>query len=474
MTMSCVRKDAAVDEQTLQRLIADGESNTVEFKIKAPRPAELAERMCGMANTRTGGMIIFGVEDATRTPVGVAEPSDTVDIALRAARMLKPPLPITDSTIQITTLDTRKLVIMHIPANLGTLYQYTGAFLVRRGTHTVALALDEINAYLNAYGAGRWEIGVAPRAMLEDIDTVAVERHLAFRAERSRERQRYVEPADLLLSLEAAARDLQSSALRPTNAGLLMFGYDPQLHLPQSEVVCIKYADTIGVRSYLDRRNLRGTLPELINQTSLFLKQFIRVGATIRGFFREDEPEYPHEALREAVVNAIVHRDYSRLGETVRVFMYDDRVEVRSPGGLLPGISLADLVAMRVRSVPRNPVLAGYLRDRPGYMERIGSGIRFMVSEMRRMDLPDPEFTDHQDFVVTFRNGDRVAEHPGLNERQRMGLRIVHEQGSISTPEYCAVTGAPERTGLRDLQSLVAKGLLVVRGKKRGQRFYLP
>ena len=463
-----------MNETTLRELIAGGETATVEFKIKAPRPAELAERICGMANTRSGGVIIFGVADETHEPVGVPEPSDAVDIALRAARMLKPPLPIADSIIQHWTLDGRKLVTLHIPANLGTLYQYNGAFLVRRGTHTVPLSLDEINAYLNAYGTSRWEIACAPRATLDDIDTQAVERHLSFRAERSRERQRYVEPADLLLSLEAATHDPQNRAIRPTNAGLLMFGYDPQLQLPQSEVVCIKYADTVGVRSYVDRRNLCGTLPELINQASAFLKQFIRVGATIRGFFREDEPEYPYEALREAVVNAIVHRDYSRIGETVRVFMYADRVEVRSPGGLLPGITLEDLVSMRVRSVPRNPVLAGYLRDLPGYMERIGSGIRFMVSEMRRIELPDPEFTEHQDFVVTFRNGDRVDEQPGLNERQRIGLRIVREQGSISTPEYCAATGTPERTGLRDLQTLVAKGLLVVRGKKRGQRFYLP
>ncbi len=463
-----------MNEETLRQLIAGGESATIEFKIKAPRPAELAERICGMANTRTGGMIIFGVADATREPVGVAEPSDTIDIALRAARMLKPALPITDTTIQRWTLDARTLVTLQIPANLGTLYQYDGAFLVRRGTHTVALALDEIHAYLNAFGISRWEIAAAPRASLEDINAEAVEQHLSFRAAQSRSRQRYVEPADLLLTLEAATHDQQSGTVRPTNAGLLMFGYDPQLQLPQSEVVCIKYADSLGVRSYIDRRNLRGTLPELIVQASQFLRQFIRVGATIRGFYREDEPEYPYEALREAVVNAIVHRDYSRVGETVRLFMYADRVEVRSPGGLLPGITLDDLVALRVRSVPRNPVLAGYLRDIPGYMERIGSGIRFMVSEMRRMGLPDPEFTDHHDVVVTFRNGDRVEEASGLNERQRIGLRIVREQGSISTPEYCAATGAPERTGLRDLQSLVTKGLLVVRGKKRGQRFYLP
>jgi len=466
-------KGRAMDEATLRRLIAEGETATVEFKSSAARPIDIAQRMCGMANNRRGGLIIFGIEDATRAIVGIRNPSLTNDVVLRAARMVKPPISLEETSVQTWVLDGQTLVTVTVPPNTGRLYQYDGAFLVRRGTQTVPLTLDEIHAYLNAYGNSRWEIGVAPRATLEDIEVAAVERHLSFRAERSRERQRYVEPTDLLLSLEAAVDDPQSGRVRPTNAGLLMFGYDPQLQIPQSEVVCIKYADTLGVRSYVDRRNLRGTLPELVIQTSLFLKQFIRVGATIRGFFREDEPEYPYEALREAVVNAIVHRDYSRIGETVRVFMYEDRVEVRSPGGLLPGIALDDLVAMRVRSVPRNPVIAGYLRDIPGYMERIGSGIRFMVSEMRRMNLPEPEFTNHQDFVVTFRNGTGVEDLPGLNERQRIGMRIVREQGSINTPEYCAATGAPERTGLRDLQNLVEKGLLVVRGKKRGQRFFL-
>jgi hypothetical protein len=105
------------------------------------------------------------------------------------------------------------------------------------------------------------------------------------------------------------AEDPQTGEVHPTNAGLLMFGYDPQLHLPQSEVVCIKYADTQGIRTYVDRKNFVGTLPELIDKTSSFLRQYIRVGATIRGFYREDEPEYPYEALREAVVNAVVHRE---------------------------------------------------------------------------------------------------------------------------------------------------------------------
>jgi predicted HTH transcriptional regulator len=253
-----------------------------------------------------------------------------------------------------------------------------------------------------------------------------------------------------------------------------MFGYSPQVHLPQSEVVCIKYADTQGIRTYIDRKNFVGTLPELIDKASSFLRQYVRVGATIRGFYREDEPEYPYEALREAVVNAVIHRDYSRSGETVRVFMYSDRVEVRSPGALLPGVALDDLVALRVTSVPRNPVLAGFLRDMPGYMERIGSGIRFMMREMDGLGLPVPEFAEHYDFVVTFRNGRKSVEAEGLSERQLRALELVRVVGSISTSEYCAATGVSPSTGLRDLTELMEQGLLVARGKRRAKRFYLP
>lgn len=462
-----------MDEETLRQLIAGGETPTVEFKSSAARPADIAERMCGMANNRAGGVIIFGIEDATRAIVGIRDPSLTQDHILRAARMIKPPVTLTETSVQRRVLDGQTLVTVEVPANTGRLYQYNGACFVRRGTTTVPLSVEEINAYLNAYGASRWELAFTRNATIEDIDTEAVDRYLGYRAQRSRHRRRHSSLDQLLLGLEAAAPDEQTGDLRPTNAGMVMFGYDPQLYLPQSEVVCIKYADPLGVRRYIERKNFHGTLPELVDQASAFLRQFIRVGATIRGFYREDEPEYPYEAIREAVVNAIVHRDYSRSGETVRVFMFPDRVEVRSPGGLLPGIILDDLVAMRVTSHPRNQILAGFLRDIPGYMERVGSGVRFMINEMREMGLPDPEFSEHFDFMVVFRNGESAEASNDLNPRQQTGLQLVRDKGSISTSEYVAATGVPARTAYRDLQDLVERGLLVVRGKRRGARYYL-
>jgi len=463
-----------VDEEQLRALIAGGETATVEFKSSAARPIDIAVRMCGMANNRAGGVIIFGIEDATRAIVGIRDPSLTNDVVLRASRMIKPAVSLSETSVQQWSLDGVTLITVVVPPNSGQLYQYDGACYVRRGTNTVPLSVAEIKAYLNRSGQAGWELALGPDWMsVEDLDIDAVERYLAYRAERSRNRKRLGEAAELLPALKAVARDPASGQLRPTHAGILMFGLDPQLPLPQSEVVCIKYADPLGVRRYIDRKNLRGTLPELIDQASRFLVQYTRVGATIRGFYREDEPEYPHEALREAVVNAVVHRDYSRSGETVRVFMFPDRVEVRSPGGLPPELTIDDVVELRATSVPRNEVLAGFLRDIPGYMERVGSGLRFMVTEMREAGLPDPEFSDHLDFMVTFRNGQPAEESSDLNPRQVIGLKLARERGSISTPEYCVATGATDRMGLRDLQDLVAKGLLVARGKKKGLRFYL-
>lgn len=463
-----------MDETTLRQLIAGGETATVEFKSSAARPIDIAVRMCGMANNRSGGIIIFGIEDATRAIVGIRNPSLTNDVVLRAARMIKPAVPLSETSAETWKLDGCTLLTVYIPPNSGRLYQYDGACYVRRGTNTVPLSVEEIGAYINAYEPSRWESGLTPNTTIADLDASALDRYLTARSSETRIRQRHSSNPDVFLGLHAAARDPQAGDVRPTNAGMLMFGYDPQLHLPQSEVVCIKYADTQGIRTYIDRKNFTGTLPELIDKASSFLRQYIRVGATIRGFYREDEPEYPYEALREAVVNAVIHRDYHRSGETVRVFMYSDRVEVRSPGALLPGVTLDNLVALHVTSVPRNPVLAGFLRDMPGYMERIGSGIRFMIREMEGMGLPAPEFSDHYDFVVTFRNGRKAAEPEELSERQLKVLERVRVVGSITTSEYCAATGVSPRTGLRDLEELVAHGLLVARGKRRAKRFYLP
>src|SRR2546421_10792924 len=150
------------------------------------------------------------------------------------------------------------------------------------------------------------------------------------------------------------------------------------------------------------RRILTGTLQELIDGAELFLSRYIAVGAKVEGFKRIDIPEYSLEVLREAVINAVVHRDYSKRGESVRVFCYPDRVEIHNPGLLLPGITVEQMERGEVQSKLRNHTLANLLKNIPGYMERLGSGIRFMLDETKRLELPGPQFREMGEFVVTF------------------------------------------------------------------------
>lgn len=499
-----------MDVASLEALIQGGETPTVEFKIAPPRPSELAERICGFANA-LGGYIIFGVMDKTWQISGVKNISDATDVVLQAAGLCKPPVRFDPAQPQVVELEGKQLVIAHVLPNDGTLYQAGGVCWIRRGTYTVPLTVTEIEEFLYSKGIMVWETRPVSRATLADLDMTLVEAYLAQRPGRSKLAGRLSNLEEILLNVGCATitkNEVQQEIIRPTNAGMVLFGYDPQQFLIQAEVVCVLYKDKIGKQRYADRRILQGTITQQVDQAEAFFKQYIPVPARMEGFHRIDEPDYPLEALREAVVNAVVHRDYSLQGEAVRIFYYPDRIEIHNPGLLMPGVRLEDLRQGKARSRPRNPVIATVLRDFPGgYMERVGSGIRFMIDQMRELGRPDPQFQEQGgEFVVTFSrsamyedsetNSSRTAttlppagkkkprtssehENPAneadflRKKRQRLALRYVHEHGFITNRRYQALTGISVSTALHDLEALIQQGSLRAIDQKRGRRYIL-
>jgi ATP-dependent DNA helicase RecG len=244
-----------------------------------------------------------------------------------------------------------------------------GVYWVRRGTHTVSLSLSELLEMANDRGLVDWEHQPARNATTEDLNLEKVKAYLARRPANTRQASRFKDLGRALIGLECAAAT-SSGKVVPTNAGILFFGSAPQEHIVQSDVACVLFRETVGASRYADRRIITGTLQELIDGAELFLSRYIAVGARVEGFKRIDIPEYSLEVLREAIINAVVHRDYSKRGESVRVFFYPDRVEVHSPGLLLPGITVAQMERGEVQSKLRNPTLANLRMGIPGYMER--------------------------------------------------------------------------------------------------------
>ncbi|HEV2580184.1 MAG TPA: ATP-binding protein [Ktedonobacteraceae bacterium] len=491
-----------LNEAAMRRLIKGGETTTVEFKVATPRPVEMAERLCGMANAQ-GGMIIIGIEDVERKVVGVPDErmAMTKDVILRAARqIIKPALMLAPPEPEIYEIDGKQLVVVTVPPNKGTVYQASGVFWVRRSTHTVPLSASELIEMANDRGLVRWELLPARKAEMKDIDLEKVEAYLRQRSMRSRQARRFEDIEQVLIGMECAVV-LDDGKIVPTNAGILFFGHEPQMHIMQSEIDCVLFRGAMGTSRYTDKKVITGTIQELIDGAETFLRSYIPVEGRVEGWKRIDIPEYPVEALREALVNAVVHRDYSRYGESIRVFYYADRIEIHSPGLLLPGVTVEQMEKGEVQSRLRNSVLANLLRDVPGYMERIGSGIRFMLDETRRMGLAAPHFREIDEFIVTFRSArisptvrphepqvsktlwdedEQLSALPASTEdlsdkeqRLEKAIMYVHEHGFITNSLYRVITGVTEKRAFRDLEVLVERGSLKCVGSKRGRRYEL-
>jgi ATP-dependent DNA helicase RecG len=416
--------------------------------------------------------------------------------------MIKPELLLDPAEPEIYTLSGKNIVVATVGPSHGPIYQAHGLYWVRRGTHTVSLGLSELLEMANDRGLVDWEHQPVPYATLEDIDEERVNAYLERRMANNRHTARYKDRERVFVGMRCAVATNDDKVV-PTNAGLLFFGVHPQDHLLQSDVACVLFRETVGASRYADRRIITGTLQELIDGAEVFLSRYIAVGARVEGFKRIDIPEYSLEVERVAVINAVVHRDYSKRGESVRVFCYPDRVEIHSPGLLLPGITVEQMERGEVQSKLRNPTLANLLKDIPGYMERLGSRIRFMLDETKRLGLPQPEFREMNEFVVTFRKapallspqptssqphysgtlwGEQEKEQPEIlsqsrtDQRERrltQAMEYVQEHGFITNSMYRQLTGASDRTAHRDLETLVERGRLKGTGQRAARRYVL-
>lgn len=518
----------------LEAIIKGGETTTAEFKVNPPWQAEMAQRLCGFANSALGGILVLGVEDKTWAIKGVKDPSAAIDEVIKGASAASPSIPLVEPDPQIVELDGKKLVIARVPPNNGILYQASGAFWIRRGTLTRPMTTEQVAEYLNRQGLISWERRVNPLATMEHLDLKQIEAYVNHLTNVSGRPSRASDTFELLTLLGYLSRQKDSATgetvLRPTNAGLLLFGYAPRFFFPQAEIVCTYYRDSSGLRRYDDRRIISGTVTEQIEQAFAFLKLYTPVGAYIEGLNRIEEPVLPLEALREAIVNAVVHRDYSIEGEAIRIFYYSNRVEIHNPGLLVPGLTLEELKQGRSRSKPRNPILATALRDMPGnYMERVGTGIPFILNQMRALGLKEPEFNQTGEFVLTFWYDSQLREETTLYEvkrphrlpqleqppapvasgptapvsrfeqvpppvaatrtgptepelepasgsreaRLKLALERVRQQGFITNREYQQLAGVSESTAIRDLDLLVELGSLKRIGRGPSRRYIL-
>jgi len=455
---------------SLSSLLRRGVGMQLELMAE-PSADRLAETLVAFANG-DGGTILFGVDPQGHI-TGDLQLEDAESL-LRAA--LSQTRPIVHTEWQQFEDRQGMAVAVQAPRSTELHSLADGRVLIR--THDGNLPLDggKISHLAATKASGDFEVEAVAGAGRVDLDPDVIADFLQRRT--ARLGRDLGQSEDEILSSTGAL----NTQGQPTVAGLLLFGRSPEFYIPQSGLTYVRFAGTEprgpgGMPGYSRREDINGALARVIERAWSILLQEMRGEAVVRGLQREDRMLYPPFAVREALVNAVSHRDYRLTGRRVEIRQFDDRLEISSPGGLPGYITLDNIVE---EHFSRNPRLVNGLFEW-GYIEQLGLGIDRMIEEMLQAGHKSPEFraTPHSFSVILHRTANpqarSVPEWEGrMNERQMRALRYVQENSRITNREYRELCPdvTPETLRL-DLADLVDKGLIMKIGDKKGTNYIL-
>ena len=360
----------------IEHLLTQPEGKTLEFKRDLSSPRNLLKTLVAFANS-AGGVVLIGVAD-DRTVIGLEQPLDDEErldnlIGDAIAPRLVP-------NVEILSWQDRSILAVEVfpgsnrPYYLKSEGQPDGVY-VRLGSSN-RQAGSALAAELRRTSEGIvFDEMPMPDLGPDDLDIQAAQRLFS-------DRRKLDEQA--LLSLRVLVRD--QGRLVPSKGGMLLFGKDRGAYFPDAWVQCGRF---IGVDKahIFDHAEIHASLPDCVEQVMLFLKKHAIRGADFSKVRRQDVWSIPLLILREAVTNALVHADYSHPGAPIRVAFFDDRIEVESPGILVPGMTIEEM--RQGVSNLRNRVIARVFREL-GLIEQWGSGVRRMFREASELGLPEP------------------------------------------------------------------------------------
>jgi ATP-dependent DNA helicase RecG len=459
--------------EQLRGWVADGESETQELKRSTGQRSDGAKAVCAMLNHR-GGRLLFGVEP-TGTIVGQQVADKTIQDLVQELSHIEPPARPTIDRIPLG--DGRDALVVVVAAGTRKPYAYKGKAFRRVGNTNVEMTREEYNRMLleQFHGTDRWENRVAEGWAVGDLDEAELTRTIDEAVRRGRiEDPGTRNPADLLRGFGL----MKNGQL--VRAAVVLFAKQERL-LPDYPQCLLRLARFKGTdkTEFIDNRQYHGHAFELLIRAERFLRDHLPVAGRVLPtlFERKDDPLYPPVALREALANAVCHRDYSIGGGSVSVAIFDDRLEIASSGTLHFGLKVEDLFKPH-DSLPWNPIIASSFYKR-GIIENWGRGTLKMAELTERAGLPLPEIEEVGGaLLVRFRPSrytppKRIGHD--LSERQREILGLLNEAGELALREIHDKTG--RKVGVRlirkDLEMLKSLDLIELKGRGRGAKWFL-
>ncbi|MDR1163497.1 MAG: putative DNA binding domain-containing protein [Candidatus Accumulibacter sp.] len=406
----------------LDIILSEGESYTVEFKRSPDK--SLPPEVCAFANA-SGGRVFIGVDDSGRV-VGT-DVSNTARSRIQdTLNKIEPQLKVKFDVL------SNNVIVITVPEGDRKPYSCSQGFYLRSGPNSQKLERDSIIEFFQNEGRIRYD-----EMIREDLPVAIRFNESAYK--------RYIGLAEIsdVLDRTAILKNLNCAGttggkLCFTNAGALFFRTNGEdVTFRHAGIVCALYKGTD--KAYIiDAKELNGDMLSNVDDVMVFLKKHLRLSFKIETVRRENILELPEDALREAVVNAVCHRDYFEKGARVMVEIYDDRVDIASPGGVCKGITRENFGSV---SITRNPIIASMLY-RADYIEQMGTGIVRMKKAAKEANIAEPVFELSGFFKVTFKRTvpktsighQSVANRPPIGRQSVANRPAIDRQSTTSQP----------------------------------------
>ena len=380
-------------QDEIRKIIKNGENSYIEFKEEGIKPKDLAEEIVSFANSE-GGTILIGVDDDGNIK-GVSDLLIEEKI-MNICRNNCIPNIVPD--FQSIDIEGKTIAVVTVHKGLNKPY-YTAdyKYYIRVGTTKRIASREELLRLFEANGALHFDISPVEDTSIRDLNIDVIRDYfMEYNAfdlydESNEATERILINADILKEVN---RRVFCSV-----GGLMIFGKEPEKRLPQNGVSFAHFKGTEITDELVDKKVVTGRIQDIAEQLMVILKNNMKTPSVINGLRREEKKEYPSLVLREAIVNTLVHRNYSITGSKIRILMFDDRIEFHSPGRL-PNTVTVEKMKIGI-SYARNPFLVKYMENLR-YIDQLGRGIPMILKSMKGAGAKEPLLQEvGEEFILT-------------------------------------------------------------------------
>ena len=446
-------------------LDANSETGLVEFKdARGGFPkAPVQKTLSAFGNTK-GGIIVFGVEEKEDKTLEVVGISDCANFQERMTALSSGEMSIVLRLgYHNINLQNKNILAVYVPEcgnhtkpyHIKNLGMDRGAY-VRDGNTDRQMNEEEVRSYVRNAQVDDFDGSCAIDATKEDLSFPKIEKFLQESAEKAKREFKSGIIDEAVLKNIGIIKECDGF-LKATIAGYLIFAKEnPQnkLQFERYKIRCVRYKGSGAASDILDKADIVGTLDEQIDAMEAFVLRNIKNSAKIVGTKRIERYEYPREAIREIVANAVIHRDY-RITETyTHIKVFDDRIEVLNPGNLPPGVTVENI---KDAQESRNRIIAARLNEMD-YLEEYGRGIDIVFAKMSEWKLLPPIFKNTSNSFKVILPGEPLSQ---LNERQLIIWQHLMDKRKITRKgAEELLPNTPEATLRADLAKMRDVGLL--------------